>query len=432
MFFLNPTYLWALLGLLVPIAIHLWSKKEGKTIKVGSTKLFSETDSKKSSSIQLNEWVLLFLRLLLIGLLVIIIAGPSVKKKEDKIPITYIIEPSLLQDTRIQAIIDTLETGPSVRLLQTSFPEYQVDEFEGNNIEVPRYWQLAKEMETLQTDSIVVFANAFVSGIKGARPKINKKISWVIIDAEVVTKKVLQATKKENEIALFSVSSSNQHTSFEKELLASDNKLFKFNKANDSVFFSLNEKEEELPLSIESSIEVLLNYEDSLSGQAKYIEASLKAISKYTNRSIEINKAQSIDTLNLDRFGLVIWLRTDSIPDTSTKLLVFKPDSLAHDIIKPGPKRNLFYHTRLLTSENIIEEHFSEQLLEIFDFYKRLEKEIEKYDKRTAALEELLPVNGIEEIKTKTSAFFDVSGWLWIFFALLAITERILAKLRKQ
>ncbi|MEP0086438.1 MAG: BatA domain-containing protein, partial [Maribacter dokdonensis] len=77
MSFAHPSYLWALLGLLVPIAIHLWSKKEAKTIKIGSVQWLSESKSKQSSSIQLNEWWLLVLRMGIISLLVLLMAKPQ-------------------------------------------------------------------------------------------------------------------------------------------------------------------------------------------------------------------------------------------------------------------------------------------------------------------------------------------------------------------
>ena len=77
MSFAHPSYLWALLGLLVPIAIHLWSKKEAKTIKIGSVQLLSESKSRQSSSIQLNEWWLLLLRIGIISLLVVLLAKPQ-------------------------------------------------------------------------------------------------------------------------------------------------------------------------------------------------------------------------------------------------------------------------------------------------------------------------------------------------------------------
>ena len=51
----NPTYLWALLGLLVPLAIHLWSRKSGKTVKVGSTQWLIASENTCLSSVQFYE-----------------------------------------------------------------------------------------------------------------------------------------------------------------------------------------------------------------------------------------------------------------------------------------------------------------------------------------------------------------------------------------
>ncbi|GAA4272465.1 BatA domain-containing protein [Aquimarina gracilis] len=432
MSFLNPAYLWALFGLLIPVAIHLWSEKEGKTIKVGSTKLFNETDSKKSSSIQLNEWVLLLLRMLLITLLVSILAGPRIIKKIDIVPVTYIVEPSLLKEDKIRSILDTLEIGTSLRLLKPNFPEFQEQELDFGNIETPNYWQLARNMETLKTDSIVVFTKAHATGLKGIRPKMNKKNSWIILNSEEEKGKVLQAVKKEKEIELLSMSNTHEHTFFEKELYASDNDFLTYNKTKDSVSFLLNNQQKTLELNTEEDIEVLLSFEDSLSNQAKYIDASLKAISRYTQKPIVIEKRKPLDTSNIDRFDLVIWLHNDSIPNTSARLLVPKTDYLSNDIIVPGPNRSLFYLTKWLTSESIIEQHFSEQLLGLFDLYSGLEKEIEKSDIRTVALKELLPKTGKQKVKAQTSSFFDISQWFWLLFVIGTLAERFLAKLRKQ
>ena len=42
MSFLQPSYLWALLAIAIPIAIHLWSRKKVRTIRVGSTQYITE------------------------------------------------------------------------------------------------------------------------------------------------------------------------------------------------------------------------------------------------------------------------------------------------------------------------------------------------------------------------------------------------------
>src|SRR5690606_31873789 len=91
--FLNPAWLWALLGMLVPIAIHLLSRKEGKVIPMGSTRFLSETSTSKFRSIKLNEVALLLLRCLLIALLVFFLAGVTIRSSQREKWI--LIEPGL-------------------------------------------------------------------------------------------------------------------------------------------------------------------------------------------------------------------------------------------------------------------------------------------------------------------------------------------------
>ncbi|AXT50416.1 hypothetical protein D1818_06075 [Aquimarina sp. BL5] len=432
MFFLNPTYLWALLGLLVPLAIHLWSKKEGKTIKVGSTKLLSESDSKQSRSIQLNELFLLLLRMLLIGVLVFLMAGFGIKKKATTIPIIYIVEPSLLDDDRIQTIIDTIETGESLRLLESGFPELDTDQTAIENNNTPNYWQLAKEMETLQTDSIVVFTKAFINGIKGKRPETNKNVAWISLESEEVSKKVLKAIKKEDSLQVLSMISDQDQLSFKKAFIATDDKRLRFNEANDSVMIPLNGKEESVILTSELPTKVVLFYEDSLATQKTYIEASLNVISKYLNKQIDIEIVQDREGLDTDAFDLVVWLSSAVVPNTSTRMLVYQPDDLADNIIEAGSSNRIFYLTETLNTENSIDRNVSEQLLKLFDFHQDIETEINEYDKRTIDISELQPVATNLVSGKKQFKLFDVSKWLWLLLGALLVMERSVAKFRKQ
>lgn len=432
MFFLNPTYLWALLTLAIPLAIHLWSKKEGKTIKIGSIKLLNEADSKQSSSIKLNELWLLLLRMLLITLLIFIMAEPQIKWETQKTQITYIVEPSLLNNKEIVAIIDSLETNESVRLLQTGFPEYHDNELDLINTKVPQYWKLAKEMETLATDSIVVFTNAFISGIKGMRPTINKKIEWIVIDSGEPIKMALKAVQKDNQLQLSYVSSNHQNLTFEKENIPINSDKILFNESKDSVRLSSNEKEHWLPIETEEPIKILLFYDNDFSNEATYIEASFRAISKHLNRTIEIDKVQDTSDLDFTTYKNIIWLSEKPISKIPYKILTFKADNLAQDIIVNGPSKNLFYLTKSLNTENIIEEHLPEQLLNMLDLHQKLEGKIKQYDKRLMDREELLTATSTVKTKEKYPTILNISKWLWIFLIVLLVTERILANYRKQ
>src|SRR6187401_594471 len=87
MLFANPIWLWALAGLLIPIGIHLLSRKEGQVIRIGSLRHLQETNTQQFKGIRLNEIVLLILRCTLIILFVLLMSGLSferVNKSEAK------------------------------------------------------------------------------------------------------------------------------------------------------------------------------------------------------------------------------------------------------------------------------------------------------------------------------------------------------------
>ena len=199
MMFLNPSFLWALLGLGVPIAIHLWSKKQGENIRVGSIKFLKESNSRRSRSIQLNEFWLLLLRMLLIALLVFILAEPRLTSKSENSPLTYLVETSLLDSSEVKTLTDSLNAQAEVRFLKTNFPEYNSELLESISSEPRNYWQLAREMQTLHTDSIVVFTKAFLSGIKGKRPEIGKHINWINLNPDQTKNHVVGVIKDKNE-----------------------------------------------------------------------------------------------------------------------------------------------------------------------------------------------------------------------------------------
>ncbi|MEJ0032271.1 MAG: BatA domain-containing protein [Bacteroidota bacterium] len=85
MTFVNPSYLWALASLAIPIAIHLLSRKEGKVIRVGSLRHVEESNTSQFKSIRLNEILLLLLRCLMISLVVLFMSGAQCSGTSGKI-----------------------------------------------------------------------------------------------------------------------------------------------------------------------------------------------------------------------------------------------------------------------------------------------------------------------------------------------------------
>jgi hypothetical protein len=439
MTFLNPTYLWALLGIAVPIAIHLWSKKEGRTIRIGSIQLLRESDPKQTSNLKLNEIWLLLLRILTIITIVLILAEPELKREGENISITYLIEPSLLSYDELQSITDTLaENGAVMKLLQPGFPEYHKENFEFTSAEIPNYWQLAYDMQKLETDSIVVFTNAFQSGIKGKRPQISKNINWVIIDPGTSSEAVVYATKSGNNVELLSVQGEAENMSFEKQILPFSSEGLVLNEQKDSVTMTRSGNEFKMSLQIADSLSVLIYYEEGFSAEMKYINASFAALSKYLERPIGVTTTQEKENFNPENFSALVWLSESPIEEIESSgnsekpLLVFQTDSLVKSVITRGPHKNEFQLNARLNAENVLEQHLPEQLFSMLNLRPGLQEKMQQYDRRVIDREQLLPVQTAGISGNGFSETTDFSQYLWMFLLALLLAERSLAYYRKQ
>jgi hypothetical protein len=417
MSFLNPIYLWALLGLLVPIAIHLWSKKEGKTIKVGSIELLRESESKQTSSIKPNELWLLLLRMLVISLVTLILAEPQLKLKSKNAAVTYLIEPSLLKLEKASSILNSIDDSGNIKLLMPNFPELTNINLENVTTKTPNYWQLAEEMQNIASDSIVVYTKALASGFKGMRPSIHKNIEWILIDTEESIEKLpIKATKIDTNVELLTMFSTDKNTSFEKILVKESD----YDVAD-------------LEIVTENPVKILLFYEDVFTNDSRFLEASLSAASIHINRTFDITKTQETQDLNFESFDVVIWLaKNNQVPNGINKLLEYKSDNLSNSLIVESSTKNQFYLTTHLNTENSVENHLPEQLLNILDLNTGLNKVIQENDKRVFSKAELLPTFSAVKAKNKSSNYLSISKWLWLILGITLLGERFLASYRKQ
>lgn len=79
--FLAPIGLLALAGLVIPLIIHLWNVKQGKTLKIGSIALLGESSKASSKSLKINDWLLFVIRCLILCLIAFYLAQPYLEKK---------------------------------------------------------------------------------------------------------------------------------------------------------------------------------------------------------------------------------------------------------------------------------------------------------------------------------------------------------------
>ncbi|MEZ5002260.1 MAG: BatA domain-containing protein [Chitinophagales bacterium] len=89
--FINPSFLWALLVLAIPIIIHLFHFRRYKTVYFSNVKFLKEVKQERNNIRQLKRWLLLMSRLLVLFFLVAAFAQPFLKGKNADASITNAI-----------------------------------------------------------------------------------------------------------------------------------------------------------------------------------------------------------------------------------------------------------------------------------------------------------------------------------------------------
>jgi hypothetical protein len=270
-------------------------------------------------------------------------------------------------------------------------------------------------MQNLNTDSIVVFTNAFLKHIKGKRPALQNHINWVPIGQVQPTTTLVGVIKREVENELISVSSNSNSLKFIKSKEEANSRM------TDSI-----------PSIEADTIRINLVAEGKLNQEGRYLKMVFSAIANYLNHPIEINSVNKKEILKSNSPELLIWLSPDPVPETTAKVLRFKEDALASSLIIKGENDQDYILTSALNSENIVNERLGIELIDILEPYSSLEQAAMPFDKRVMGMDQLQT-----RLKKRSSLELnqngqDFSEYLWIGFFILLCSERLLSKHRKQ
>jgi hypothetical protein len=427
MTFLQPTYLWALFSLAVPLLIHLLNKGDVKTVKVGSVKFLKESDTKQSRKIRLHELFLLFLRMLLLGLIILYLAEPRWKTKVQKVALTYLIEPSLASNEAFMGFAESLPQN-DMRWFAESFPELEAEVDRGT---VPTYWQLAQRLPEIPSDSIVVFTRGLIQGVQGRRPEVDSNVRWVIVENEADVVGPIGAKIIGDSIMLFEAKSSSQITDLQVNLIPkSDASVVSL--TSDSLVWNASGKTSKVPILRNDTLHVTVAFDTTYEREMRYVTSALKAIGRYGMREINL-KTMDADAVfkEEETLDLLVWLKNGNVPNISQTTLAMVPDSLANSLIEPTESKNLFHLTKRLNIENTITKNFTNSLASLLLFNSTLEDNLIEQDQRVLPDTEFTPNVATSESKMKVRTL-DISPWILVAVFLVLVAERILSKVRKQ
>lgn len=383
----NPTYLWALLALAVPVAIHLLSRKEGQVIPLGSLRHLQETASQQFRGIKLNELLLLALRILLLILLVMLLAGLFWNKKEKE---KWVVVDTLLKNnTQATALADSLiMRGYAWHWLGENFPSKEQTPLPVNN-----YWQVMAALGKMNLEHAVILSANRMTEFRGKAAPLPPHIDWQTVELADTTFAAYQIIQKNNVLVRNVVATSVQ-TSFNTDTLASPT----------------------AGLQAADSIQVAIVSDKNFEAEARLIKASLSAMQTLPDQIVITDQAKA---------DWIIWLSREDIPETEAKVLVatnIESDKLIEQTASTQWRLNK------LSVESMVQQNATIKLAELFTENSTLEKSVDARDRRMLPQPEFKESETGEVLQARSSVQVEVL----ILFLLVWIAERTLAFVRKQ
>jgi hypothetical protein len=192
--FLSPPALLALFALVAPIAIHLLSRKPGKTVKVGSLKFLETAESRQLRSLKLTDIPLLLFRCALLAVLALLLAKPfwqsSTPSGETKARGWVLMAPEFIaqpHDIKFDQLLDSLVTaGNELHILAPDFAAVKmaagkiVHPEAITTYDPPNYWSLLREIDRqIPRDMpLWILVPDRLSFFHGARPTLKRAVHW--------------------------------------------------------------------------------------------------------------------------------------------------------------------------------------------------------------------------------------------------------------
>ena len=388
----QSTWLWGLLALALPIAIHLLSRKEGRVVPVGSLRHLRETTSQQFRGIKLNEILLLAVRSLLIILFVLLLAGLFWKNADRQLWV--VVDRDLLQNKRAMALADSLtDKGYEWRWLESDFPKKdRVEESASKN-----NWQLIDQLHTQHLQHAVVLSTGLLIEFIGESQPLGPHIDWHVFEPAEQKTTIYAVEKSGNKFqrTLYSFAT---RTHFVTDTV--------------SVF----------PDSLQpvNPIRVSLVADKNFEQDARIVTAALKSIATQLPVSIEQQSALQPNT------DWLIWLSAEAKPQTPAKVISI--DLMQSNQLLQQHSVNQWQLTQRLTVDAALQNDFTIQLAKLITTQVVADEKISTLDNRT------LPETFFKKTEVKTAAIvnaeFNVP--LLILFLIALAAERLLAFVRKQ
>lgn len=390
---LNPIWLLGLLGISVPLIIHLLSRKEGPVIKIGSLRHLQVSQTSRFKSIRLNEILLLLLRSVIITTLVLLLCNVVLNNTTQNKDKWILIDPNY--QLTYQPIIDSLKlNGYEVRLFQSGFPPESNNEKNSS----PSINKLLQDLVKQPVSNVVIIAPWYIENLTGPLYSLPENTTWIPVIP--IEQHFIYTSKKNGRDSLLTRHGKSSATGLffttQKQLLPSDSTI-----------------EQDI-------INVRLTAETGFEYDRLLLEACLRTINKHTTSKAII---QFSDTLSSPDW--IIHLG-NTIPDQSTANKVYIEESISNSILEKKSS-NTWHFTKRLTSETAITHHLVYELANVL-----LHEKIPVGADKRILPEKFIATSSLQQREQTNVLQRAADSYVLILFLILLCIERFIAWKRNQ
>jgi hypothetical protein len=161
MHFLQPIWLAAMAGIVLPVVIHFWNDRRGKVLRIGSISFLEGASQRMAWSRRIADWWLLLLRCLLMMALALLLAGPYWVKDSGKKG--WVLADAGAMNVYGAGIDSLVKAG-----------------WEKRDLDSINYWNGFRAEDRVAPVGVpfAVFSSGLASRYMGPRPVTNRGVRW--------------------------------------------------------------------------------------------------------------------------------------------------------------------------------------------------------------------------------------------------------------
>ncbi|HEX2847497.1 MAG TPA: BatA domain-containing protein [Chitinophagaceae bacterium] len=180
----NPIALLALSAVIIPVLIHLWNVRKGKTFKVGSIALLAESSKQPARSRRIANWPLFLLRCLLLLLLAFLLANPFWESRKKNGAAGWVLVASDHLSgayQQHQVLIDSLlKKGLELHTLSPGFEKISLADTSSLHTSTESPWALIRQLDAglPKNFPVYLFASNQLKDYFEERPATQLDLHW--------------------------------------------------------------------------------------------------------------------------------------------------------------------------------------------------------------------------------------------------------------